>query len=270
VQSARLGTSLGPGVARTAQGHLARPPLGASTGRPRHARCSEKDQTRGGTRLRSLKTCLDPGSAGETAGTATRNPTSARREGESLPLGASLSVVRCRGGCEAIGDARSSSDHTRSPAWQQQGKTRICHARVAQLTTSRGRACTHQEMRPSPPRLLELLGPAMRLADRPYRASATAWRDALRRSRCTGWGMLLAISEIPPRLPRHDLIAVSATIRRDPTGRYFLNDLHRASGGLRRHQPAHFLSNKSTQRIIAELEGASRNSDTPLSPPSSP
>lgn len=53
-------------------------------------------------------------------------------------------------------------------------------------------------------------------------------------------------------------------IRTDAEGRYCLNDLHRASGGAGHHQPGKFFANKSTQELVAEMQGASPNSETPV------
>lgn len=43
-------------------------------------------------------------------------------------------------------------------------------------------------------------------------------------------------------------------MRTDAEGRYCLNDLHRASGGEKRHQPSDWLRGKQTQELVAELE----------------
>lgn len=49
-------------------------------------------------------------------------------------------------------------------------------------------------------------------------------------------------------------LAISNTIiRKDADGRYCLNDLHRAAGGEKRHQPSDWLRIKQTQELIAEL-----------------
>jgi phage antirepressor YoqD-like protein len=68
------------------------------------------------------------------------------------------------------------------------------------------------------------------------------------------------------------LIIAGTSIRRDDAGRYFLNDLHRASGGGSNHAPAQWLRNKQTQELIAVIardmlagsEGAYAKSHTPI------
>lgn len=44
-------------------------------------------------------------------------------------------------------------------------------------------------------------------------------------------------------------------IRTDAAGRYCLNDLHRAAGGEKRHQPSNWLALQQTQDLLAELAG---------------
>ncbi|SLM63516.1 MULTISPECIES: KilA-N domain-containing protein [Dickeya] len=50
------------------------------------------------------------------------------------------------------------------------------------------------------------------------------------------------------------IVIANIAIRRDTDGRYNLNDLHRASGGEKRHAPSYWLANKQTIALIAELE----------------
>lgn len=49
------------------------------------------------------------------------------------------------------------------------------------------------------------------------------------------------------------LTIASINIRQDASGRYSLNDLHRAAGGEKRHQPANWLRAEQTQGLIEEL-----------------
>lgn len=60
-----------------------------------------------------------------------------------------------------------------------------------------------------------------------------------------------------------EITIADTAIRTDEAGRFCLNDLHRASGGEKRHQPAFWLRNAQTQALIQEL-GASANSQTPI------
>lgn len=49
------------------------------------------------------------------------------------------------------------------------------------------------------------------------------------------------------------LILDNTTIKTDSAGRYCLNDLHKAAGGLKTQQPADFFKNKSTRDLVQEL-----------------
>lgn len=49
------------------------------------------------------------------------------------------------------------------------------------------------------------------------------------------------------------LLIANTQIRQDAIGRYCLNDLHQASGGAKRHQPADWLRLKQTQELVAEI-----------------
>lgn len=52
------------------------------------------------------------------------------------------------------------------------------------------------------------------------------------------------------------LVIGEFSIRQDEDGRYCLNDLHNASGGLKKHQITNFLRAEQTQELIKEIEQA--------------
>jgi phage antirepressor YoqD-like protein len=54
----------------------------------------------------------------------------------------------------------------------------------------------------------------------------------------------------------NEIIIAGIQIRCDATGRYCLNDFHRAAGGEKRHAPAYWLANQQTKDLIGELESA--------------
>jgi hypothetical protein len=49
------------------------------------------------------------------------------------------------------------------------------------------------------------------------------------------------------------LVIDGVSVRRDPAGRYCLNDLHRAAGGASQHRPGDWLRNKQAQELIEQL-----------------
>ena len=59
-------------------------------------------------------------------------------------------------------------------------------------------------------------------------------------------------------MPQLIPISIAGTvIRQDATGRYCLNDLHRAAGGARKHKPANFMRLDSTHALVAEIDRGS-------------
>ena len=53
-----------------------------------------------------------------------------------------------------------------------------------------------------------------------------------------------------------NLIIANTTIRQDAEGRFCLNDFHRAAGSLEHQRPSKWMSNKTTQALIEELDKA--------------
>jgi hypothetical protein len=53
------------------------------------------------------------------------------------------------------------------------------------------------------------------------------------------------------------------SVRRDFDGRYCLNDLHRAAGGEKRHQPSNWSCLTQTQELIAEISSAPELQERP-------
>ncbi len=61
------------------------------------------------------------------------------------------------------------------------------------------------------------------------------------------------------------LIIAGLSIRQDSEGRYCLNDLHKASGGEKRHQPAFFMRLDNIQDIIDEIGQSANMQIAPVS-----
>lgn len=58
------------------------------------------------------------------------------------------------------------------------------------------------------------------------------------------------------------LVIASTSIRQDADGRFSLNDLHSASGGDPNQQPAFFLRNDQTQKLIAAIDAESNSANS--------
>lgn len=56
-----------------------------------------------------------------------------------------------------------------------------------------------------------------------------------------------------------NIIIANQVIRQDESGLYCLNDLHKASGGLNKHQPRYWVANAQTKELIDELQTDSGN-----------
>ncbi len=54
----------------------------------------------------------------------------------------------------------------------------------------------------------------------------------------------------------NDLVLANTKIRQDVSGRFSLNDLHRASGGANKHRPGHFTRTDNFKALVEELETA--------------
>lgn len=63
------------------------------------------------------------------------------------------------------------------------------------------------------------------------------------------------------------LVIGDFSIRQDEDGRYCLNDLHKASGYDKKHQPAYFIRNQQTKDLIAEIESPSNGASANLQMP---
>jgi len=63
------------------------------------------------------------------------------------------------------------------------------------------------------------------------------------------------------------LVIGEFSIRQDEDGRYCLNDLHKASGYDKKHQPAYFIRNQQTKDLIAEIENPSNGASANLQMP---
>lgn len=55
-------------------------------------------------------------------------------------------------------------------------------------------------------------------------------------------------------MSKYNLIIAEVSIRQDANGRFCINDLHRAAGGLDRHKPANWLRLDSTQDLVNAIE----------------
>ncbi|OGT17908.1 MAG: hypothetical protein A2522_08545 [Gallionellales bacterium RIFOXYD12_FULL_53_10] len=63
----------------------------------------------------------------------------------------------------------------------------------------------------------------------------------------------LAMTSAPLNPYEQPLELGGVSIRQDYEGRYSINDLHKAAGGLPKHQPAFWMANESTKAVVAAL-----------------
>ncbi|MBS7349130.1 KilA-N domain-containing protein [Comamonas jiangduensis] len=60
------------------------------------------------------------------------------------------------------------------------------------------------------------------------------------------------------------IVIDTITIRQGSEGRFCLNDLHKAAGGEKAHQPSDFLRQQKTQELITELSNSEDSRSKPL------
>lgn len=74
---------------------------------------------------------------------------------------------------------------------------------------------------------------------------------------CQRSGIAVPLAFQTVEKPMSQLLVIDGvSVRRDIDGRYCLNDLHRAAGGEKRHQPSNWASLSQTQELIAEISSA--------------
>ncbi len=61
----------------------------------------------------------------------------------------------------------------------------------------------------------------------------------------------------------NEITILGTSIRQDAHGRYCLNDLHRAAGGEKRHQPSDFLRSESVRAFVAQLDSTPQKPGVP-------
>ena len=76
------------------------------------------------------------------------------------------------------------------------------------------------------------------------------------RVQMSGNGLKTGVGESMSQL----IVIDGVSVRRDQSGRYCLNDLHRAAGGAKRHQPSDWLSVNQTQELVQLLNSGNPRS----------